>query len=152
MLGAITGDIIGSVYEFISLKPDYNFPLFTEESFFTDDTALTVALADSILSGIDYKTKLLEYYHLYPACTYGLRFRDWANSDNPQPYSSWGNGSAMRVSPVGWAYNDLETVLQKAKESSEVTHNHPEGIKGAQAVARLSSPYSTGLIYRDNLE
>lgn len=135
MLGAITGDIIGSVYEFDSLKPEYDFPLFTEESFFTDDTVLTIALADSILSGIDYKTKLLEYYHLYPDCSYGLRFRDWTNSDNPQPYNSWGNGSAMRVSPVGWAYNDLETVLQKAKESAEVTHNHPEGIKGAQATA-----------------
>jgi ADP-ribosylglycohydrolase len=76
MLGAITGDIIGSVYEFDSLKPEYDFPLFTEESFFTDDTVLTVALADSILSGIDYKTKLLEYYHLYPDCSYGGRFHD----------------------------------------------------------------------------
>lgn len=135
MLGAIAGDIIGSVYEFDSLKPDYDFPLFAEDSIFTDDTALTVALADSILSGTDYKTKLLEYYHLYPDCSYGLRFGDWANSDNPQPYNSWGNGSAMRVSPVGWAYNDLETVLLKAKASAEVTHNHPEGIKGAQATA-----------------
>ncbi len=135
MLGAITGDIIGSVYEFDSIKPEYDFPLFTEESFFTDDTVLTVALAESILSGIDYKTKLLEYYHLYPHCSYGSRFHDWANSDNPQPYNSWGNGSAMRVSPVGWAYNDLKTVLLKAKESAEFTHNHPEGIKGAQATA-----------------
>lgn len=135
MLGAITGDIIGSVYEFDSLKPKYDFPLFSEETFFTDDTVLTVALADSILSDVDYKTKLLEYYHLYPDCSYGLRFRDWANNDNPQPYNSWGNGSAMRVSPVGWAYNELETVLLKAKESAEVTHNHPEGIKGAQATA-----------------
>lgn len=135
MLGAIAGDIIGSVYEFDSLKLEYNFPLFTEESFFTDDTVLTVALADSILSGINYKTKLLEYYHLYPNCSYGSRFHLWASSDNSQPYNSWGNGSAMRVSPVGWAYNDLETVLLKAKESAEVTHNHPEGIKGAQATA-----------------
>lgn len=135
MLGAITGDIIGSVYEFDLLKPEYSVQLFTKESFFTDDTVLTVALADSILSGIDYKTKLLKYYHLYPHCSYGSRFHDWANSDNPQPYNSWGNGSAMRVSPVGWAYNDLETVLHKAKESAEVTHNHPEGIKGAQATA-----------------
>ena len=152
MIGAITGDIIGSVYEFNSLKPEYNFPIFTEDSFFTDDTVLTVALADSILSGTDHKTKLFEYYHLYPHCSYGGGFHIWANSDNPQPYNSWGNGSAMRVSPVGWAYNDLETVLLKAKHSAEVTHNHPEGIKGAQAVARLSSPYSAGLIYRDNLE
>jgi len=135
MLGSITGDIIGSVYEFNSHKPEYDFPLFTEESIFTDDTVLTVALADSILSGTDYKTKLLEYYHLYPHCSYGGGFHAWANSDNPQPYNSWGNGSAMRVSPVGWAYNDIETVLLKAKESAEVTHNHPEGIKGAQATA-----------------
>lgn len=135
MLGAITGDIIGSVYEFDSLKPEYDFPLFTEESFFTDDTVLTVALADSLLSGIDYKTKLLEHYEHYPNCSYGLRFHVWANSRSPQPYDSWGNGSAMRVSPVGWAYKDLGTVLQKAKESAEVTHNHPEGIKGAQATA-----------------
>ncbi len=135
MLGAITGDIIGSVYEFDFSKPDYDFSLFTEESFFTDDTVLTVALADSILSGTDYKTKMLEYYSLYPDCSYGNRFHVWANNKNPQPYDSWGNGSAMRVSPVGWTYNDLETVLQKAKESAEVTHNHPEGIKGAQATA-----------------
>lgn len=135
MLGAITGDIIGSVYEFDSQKPEYNFSLFTENSFFTDDTVLTVALADSIFSVIDYKTKLLEYYHLYPDCSYGGRFHIWANSNNPQPYHSWGNGSAMRVSPVSWAYDDLITVLQKAKESAKVTHNHPEGIKGAQAVA-----------------
>lgn len=135
MLGAITGDIIGSVYEFDSQKPEYDFPLFTEESFFTDDTVLTAALADSILSGIHFKTKLLEYYHLYPHCSYGGGFHIWANSDNPQPYNSWGNGSAMRVSPVGWAYNDIETILLKAKHSAEVTHNHPEGIKGAQATA-----------------
>ncbi len=135
MLGAIAGDIIGSVYEFDFLKPEYNFPLFSEESFFTDDTVLTAALADSILSGSDYKRKLLEYYHNYPDCSYGGGFHNWANNRNPQPYNSWGNGSAMRVSPVGWAYSDIETVLLKAKESAEVTHNHPEGIKGAQATA-----------------
>ena len=106
-----------------------------KDSEFTDDTVLTVALADSILSDIDYKVKLSEYYHLYPHCSYGSRFHLWAARKEQQPYNSWGNGSAMRVSPVGWAYNDLETVLQKAKESAEVTHNHPEGIKGAQATA-----------------
>jgi ADP-ribosylglycohydrolase len=135
MLGAITGDIIGSVYEFDSSKPEYNFPLFSNESKFTDDTVLTVALADSILSGVDYKTIMREYYFFYPDCSYGNRFHVWANNKNPQQYDSWGNGSAMRVSPIGWAYNDLETVLQKAKESAEVTHNHPEGIKGAEATA-----------------
>jgi len=135
MLGAITGDIIGSVYEFVDLKPEMDFPLFVNDSEFTDDTVLTVALADSILSNLDYKTKLYEYYHLYPRCSYGSRFHLWAARNEQQPYNSWGNGSAMRVSPVGWAYNDLETVLLKAKESAEVTHNHPEGIKGAQATA-----------------
>lgn len=135
MLGAITGDIIGSVYEFVDLKPEMDFPLFVNDSEFTDDTVLTVALADSILSNLNYNIKLSEYYHLYPHCSYGSRFHLWAARKEQQPYNSWGNGSAMRVSPVGWAYNDLETVLLKAKESAEVTHNHPEGIKGAQATA-----------------
>ena len=135
MLGAIAGDIIGSVYEFTNVKPDFYFPLFVNDSEFTDDTVLTIALADSILSNIPYKDKLREYYLRYPNAGYGGMFHKWARSKNPQPYNSWGNGSAMRVSPVGWAYNDLETVLLKAKESAEVTHNHPEGIKGAQATA-----------------
>jgi len=135
MLGAITGDIIGSVYEFTNAKPDLDFPLFCPDSEFTDDTVLTVALADSILSKVDYQTMLYKYYKLYPDCSYGSRFQLWAARKEKQPYNSWGNGSAMRVSPVGWAYNDLETVLLKAKESAEVTHNHPEGIKGAQATA-----------------
>ncbi|MFZ1519452.1 MAG: ADP-ribosylglycohydrolase family protein [Ignavibacteriaceae bacterium] len=135
MLGAITGDIIGSVYEFDSLKPEYDFPLFVKDSEFTDDTVLTVALADSILNDFFYLDKLRQYYRGYPDAGYGGMFHKWARFKNPKPYNSWGNGSAMRVSPVGWAYNDLETVLQKAKESAEVTHNHPEGIKGAQATA-----------------
>lgn len=135
MLGAIAGDIIGSVYEFIDTKPDFDFPLFVNGSEFTDDTVLTIALANSILSSIPYKDKLREYYLRYPNAGYGGMFHKWARSKNPQPYNSWGNGSAMRVSPVGWAYNDLDTVLLKAKESAEVTHNHPEGIKGAQATA-----------------
>jgi len=135
MLGAIAGDIIGSVYEFTNVKPDMDFPLFVKDSEFTDDTVLTVALADSILNDFSYLDKLRQYYRGYPDAGYGNMFHNWARSKNPQPYNSWGNGSAMRVSPVGWAYNDLETVLQKAKESAEVTHNHPEGIKGAQATA-----------------
>ncbi len=135
MIGAIAGDIIGSVYEFTNLKPDLDFPLFVKDSEFTDDTVLTVALADSILNDFPYETKLRQYYLGYPDAGYGGMFHIWARSKKPKPYNSWGNGSAMRVSPVGWAYDDLETVLQKAKESSEVTHNHPEGIKGAQATA-----------------
>ncbi|AFH49644.1 ADP-ribosylglycohydrolase [Ignavibacterium album JCM 16511] len=135
MLGAIAGDIIGSIYEFDDYKPDYDFPLFSIDSHFTDDTILTVALADSILNHENYRIKLYEYYHRYPYSGYGGFFRKWANVRNAPPYNSYGNGSAMRVSPVAWAYNDLETVLVKAKESAEVTHNHPEGIKGAQATA-----------------
>jgi ADP-ribosylglycohydrolase len=135
MIGAIAGDIIGSVYEFKSKKPDYNFPLFTEESFFTDDTVLSIALAESILTGVDYKTKVLEYHNLYPDCSYGNRFSIWASGNDHKPYNSYGNGSAMRVSPVGWAYNSLEEVIEKAGASAEITHNHPEGIKGAQAAA-----------------
>jgi ADP-ribosylglycohydrolase len=135
MIGAIAGDIIGSVYEFISAKPDFDFQLFVNDSEFTDDTVLTVALADSILNDFSYLEKLRQYYRRYPDAGYGGIFHKWARSKYPKPYNSWGNGSAMRVSPVGWAYNDLETVLIKAKESAEVTHNHPEGIKGAQATA-----------------
>jgi ADP-ribosylglycohydrolase len=135
MLGAITGDIIGSVYEYTNAKPDMDFPLFAKDSEFTDDTVLTVALADSILNNFPYSEKIKQYYLRYPDAGYGNMFHSWARTTDLKPYNSWGNGSAMRVSPVGWAYNDLETVLQKAKESAEVTHNHPEGIKGAQATA-----------------
>jgi ADP-ribosylglycohydrolase len=135
MIGAIAGDIIGSVYEFTDVKPEYDFPLFVDHSKFTDDTVLAVALADSIQNNIDYKTKMREYYSLYPHCSYGGNFHQWASRIIDTPYNSWGNGSAMRVSPIGWAYNDIETVLNKAKESADITHNHPEGIKGAQATA-----------------
>jgi ADP-ribosylglycohydrolase len=134
MLGAIAGDIIGSPYEWNKTK-DYNFPLFTSGSTFTDDTILTVALADSIMSKTDYTLKLKEYYNRYPDGGYGGMFSRWASSKEMKPYNSFGNGSAMRVSPVGWVYNSLEKVLTEAKKSAEVTHSHPEGIKGAQAVA-----------------
>jgi ADP-ribosylglycohydrolase len=134
MLGAIAGDIIGSPYEWRSTK-DYNFTLFTKHSTFTDDTVLTVALADSILKKSDYKLQLKHYYGKYPDAGYGGMFSKWARSKDMTPYNSFGNGSAMRVSPVGWAYNTLNKVLEEAKKSAEVTHNHPEGIKGAQAVA-----------------
>jgi ADP-ribosylglycohydrolase len=135
MIGAIAGDIIGSVYEFTNFKPEIDFPLFTDTSEFTDDTVLTAALADSILTRTGYKFRIKEYARLYSDCSYGSSFVRWAFSSNNQPYNSWGNGSAMRVSPVAWAYNDTETVLIKAKQSAEITHNHPEGIKGAQATA-----------------
>jgi ADP-ribosylglycohydrolase len=135
MLGALAGDLIGSVYEFDDNKPPYDFPLFSKDSQFTDDSILTIALADSIIHNIDYKLKLKEYFRLYPGIGYGGNFYKWAMSDSMEPYNSYGNGSAMRVSPVGWAYNSLGQVLEAAKQSAMPTHNHPEGIKGAQATA-----------------
>lgn len=134
MIGAIAGDIIGSVYEWRNIKTK-EFPLFSPKCCFTDDSVLTIALADSILNHVPYSNKLKEYFSRYPRAGYGMHFSQWASSSQSQPYNSWGNGSAMRVSPIGFAYQDLETVLTKAKESAEVTHNHPEGIKGAQATA-----------------
>ena len=134
MIGAIAGDIIGSVYEINNVKTT-DFPLFKEESTFTDDTVLSVAVADSILEEADLAAKFREYYTLYPHAGYGAGFARWASSSTSGPYNSWGNGSAMRVSPVGFAYDSLDEVLDKAKKSAEITHNHEEGIKGAQATA-----------------
>jgi ADP-ribosylglycohydrolase len=134
MLGAIAGDVIGSVHE--GGPPQSKaFPLFTPRSRFTDDTVLTVAIADAILTASDYGAALRLWGRRYPRAGYGGLFRDWLDSADPQPYNSYGNGSAMRVSAIGWAFNDLATVMAEAKRSAEVTHNHPEGIKGAQAVA-----------------
>jgi ADP-ribosylglycohydrolase len=134
MLGAIAGDIIGSVYEFNNIKTT-DFPLFRNNSFFTDDTVLTIATADCILNNGDYSDLYRKYYRKYPERGYGGRFHDWGSSDNVGPYNSFGNGSAMRVSPVGFAYDTIDEVLKEAERSAAVTHNHPEGIKGAQAVA-----------------
>ena len=134
MLGAIAGDVIGSVYEWDSIKTT-DFPLFKAETTFTDDTVLTVAVADLILHGGDYTRVFKEYFERYPGRGYGGMFHRWASSAETGPYNSFGNGSAMRVSPVGFAFDSLEEVLANAKMSAEVTHNHPEGIKGAQAVA-----------------
>lgn len=134
MIGAIAGDIIGSVYERHNLKR-VDFPLFDPRCRFTDDTVLTVAVADAILTGSDCAGKLREYFRLYPNRGYGPGFSRWAASNRSSPYYSMGNGSAMRVSPVGFAFDTLDEVLEQAKRSAEVTHNHPEGINGAQAVA-----------------
>lgn len=134
MLGAIAGDIIGSIYEGNNLKTK-DFPLFQPNCRFTDDTVLTVAVADVLLRGGSYTDHFKSYYHRYPQADYGGNFIKWAKSDRREPYNSWGNGSAMRVSPVGFAFNDLDSVLKEVKSSAEVTHNHPEGIKGAQAIA-----------------
>nr|VFK29873.1 MAG: ADP-ribosylglycohydrolase [Candidatus Kentron sp. MB]VFK33900.1 MAG: ADP-ribosylglycohydrolase [Candidatus Kentron sp. MB]VFK76503.1 MAG: ADP-ribosylglycohydrolase [Candidatus Kentron sp. MB] len=136
MLGAIAGDIIGSVYEYewnnIKTK---EFQLFSPKSFFTDDTVLTIALAETILQGSDYEQVMRQYYRRYPNAGYGGAFHQWASDPQRGPYNSWGNGSAMRTSPVGYAFRDLEKVLSKAAYFASFTHNHPEGIKGAQATA-----------------
>ena len=134
LLGAIAGDCIGSIYEYIGQKsPD--FPLFSQSSQVTDDSILTLAIADAILNGCSYQEYLHQYAWAYPDSDLGGGFRAWMHSKDPQPYNSFGNGSAMRVSPVGWAFNTVEDVLHEAEASAAVTHNHPEGIKGAQAVA-----------------
>lgn len=134
MIGAIAGDIIGSVFEQYPIKST-EFELFSRHSRFTDDTVLTVAIANAILSNIDYATSLKTFGERYPHAGYGGSFFRWIFSSDRKPYNSWGNGSAMRVSPVGFAFDNIEDVLKEAKKSAEVTHNHPEGIKGAQAVA-----------------
>jgi ADP-ribosylglycohydrolase len=134
MIGALTGDIVGSIYEWDNIKTT-DFPLFQERCFFTDDSVLTVALAEAILSGKSYESLMRHYYHRYPDAGYGGRFISWAKSLRPALGNSWGNGAAMRISPVGWAYDSLDNVLNKAEEYTAVTHGHPEGIKGAQSVA-----------------
>ena len=134
MIGAIAGDIIGSSYERFRVKTT-DFELFTQKSRFTDDTVLTVAIADCVLNKKDYAKALKEYGRKYPNAGYGRWFFNWLFSKSASPYNSYGNGSAMRVSPIGFAFDDLDTVIKEAKKSAEVTHNHPEGVKGAQAVA-----------------
>jgi ADP-ribosylglycohydrolase len=122
------------VYEFNNTRR-YDFELFSQHSRFTDDTVLTVAVADCLLHGRDYARTIQEYGNRYPDRGYGGCFSEWLGSDDRKPYSSFGNGSAMRVSPVGFACNTLDEVLVEARRSAEVSHSHPEGIKGAQAVA-----------------
>ena len=136
MLGAIIGDIAGSKYEFNNTF-DYDFEMFGEGCDFTDDTICTVAVADAILNGRSYQESLLDWCRRYPSPkgAYGGRFAGWIRSLDPQPYNSFGNGSAMRVSPVAWQFNDLSQVLEEAEKTALPTHNHPEGIKGAKAVA-----------------
>ena len=136
MLGAMIGDIVGSKYEFNNTF-DYDFEMFGEGCDFTDDTICTVAVADAILNGRSYQESLLDWCRRYPSPkgAYGGRFAGWIRSLDPQPYNSFGNGSAMRVSPVAWQFDDLSQVLEEAEKTALPTHNHPEGIKGAKAVA-----------------
>ena len=142
VIGAIAGDIIGSIYEWHNIKT-VEFDLFCQRSTFTDDSVLTLATMDAILNQKNFTKVYHEFGRRYRA-GYGHSFSNWIRSETPKPYNSWGNGSAMRVSPVGWFCNSLEEVFDKAKESAEVTHNHPEGIKGAQATAAAVYMARTG--------
>ena len=161
MFGAILGDIIGSPYEFDMGNKSKKFPLFSEDSRFTDDTIMTLAVFYGFYKFINRagdKYKLGWYYtHIapteenmlkdlisesmqywgrkYPYAGYGSNFNSWLYNETPIPYNSYGNGSAMRVSCVGWMFNDIETTRKMTRISAEVTHNHPEGIKGAESVA-----------------
>ncbi len=152
LLGAIAGDIIGVPHEYTRRKR-LDFDLFTQHNHYSDDTVLTVAVADAILSDGDYGSAIRRYGHRYPNADYGGLFREWLQSKSYTPYNSFGNGSAMRVSPVGWAFDTIDMVLKEARRSAEVTHNHPEGIKGAQAVALAIYLARTGAdrpeIYRE---
>lgn len=134
MIGAIAGDIIGSVHETTATKTKH-FLLFTAESDFTDDTVLTIAVAEVLLNGTDYRKVFQDYYWRYPDAGYGQQFRSWCQLGKAKPYNSWGNGSAMRVSPVAYGFETLEETLSEAQRSASSTHNHPLGIKGAQATA-----------------
>jgi len=134
MIGAIAGDIIGSVYEGNPIKTK-DFPLFHPFCRFTDDTVLTVAVAHAILNNRPYQDSVREIGRRYPAAGYGGSFSRWLHTERPEPYNSWGNGAAMRVSPVGFAFTSEEDVLREAEKTAVFTHNHPEGIKGAQATA-----------------
>ena len=144
MLGAILGDIVGSPYEF-----DHNnykhkdFPLLSEKSHFTDDSVMTVAVAQGLIAGqgdpqktfAEMRYEMRLWGERYPHAGYGGMFRRWLHAENPNPYGSFGNGSAMRVSAAGWLFDTLDKTLEMAKVTAEVTHNHPEGIKGAQTTA-----------------
>ncbi|MCP4117362.1 MAG: ADP-ribosylglycohydrolase family protein [Desulfobacteraceae bacterium] len=134
MIGAIAGDIIGSVYEHFPIKTK-EFPLFHPECCFTDDSVLTIAIAKAILEDGDYLKAMREIGRRYPNAGYGGTFIHWLHSANPEPYNSWGNGAAMRVSPVGFAFDTVDKVLREAGRTAEISHNHPEGVKGAQATA-----------------
>lgn len=136
MLGATIGDIVGSRFESRNYKA-LDFELFTSRSSYTDDTVCTAAVADWINKDCqeDLTQVLQNWCRRYRQSGYGRMFKRWIYAENPQPYGSNGNGSAMRVSSIAWAFDDLETVLNLAEQSAVITHNHPEGIKGAQAVA-----------------
>ena len=144
MIGAILGDMIGAPYEFDRGNKTKDFPLFSRESEFTDDSVMTVAVAEALMDTLgrpddEIRTALVlsmqKWGHLYPDAGYGGRFYHWLRAGHPEPYGSYGNGSAMRVSAAGWLFETLEETRHMARLTAEVTHNHPEGIKGAEATA-----------------
>lgn len=147
MYGAILGDIIGQPYEFDRSPKTKDFPLFSRVPHFTDDSVMTIAICDGILkAGLDVdentmKTAMITsmqlWGHKYPHAGYGRRFYQWLAMEKTKPYKSWGNGSAMRVSSVGWLFESLERTREVARWSAEVTHNHPEGVKGAESIASV---------------
>lgn len=147
MYGAILGDIIGEPYEFDRSQKTKDFPLFNARPEFTDDTVMTIAICDAILkAGLDADEKPMKesmiksmqlWGHKYPRAGYGQRFYQWLVMEDTRPYNSFGNGSAMRVSSVGWLFNTLERTREVARWSAEVTHNHPEGVKGAESTASV---------------
>ena len=146
MYGAILGDIIGSPYEFDRGNKTKDFPLFSPGSCFTDDTVMTIAVAEALMDsmgGTDDEVRkalvdsMQSWGARYPDAGYGGMFCRWLHSDDPQPYGSFGNGSAMRVSSAGWLFDSIDQTEKKASLTAEVTHNHPEGIKGAECVASL---------------
>ena len=153
MLGAIIGDIVGSRFEF-SKQTTFDFELFTPDCDFTDDTICTVAVADAILNNKPYRETIHEWCRRYPTPKggYGSLFQRWIDSENPQPYGSSGNGSAMRVSPVGWLFDEYKDVLHEAEACAAVSHNHPDGINGAQCVATLIYWLRTCRITKDEIE
>jgi ADP-ribosylglycohydrolase len=148
MLGAIAGDVVGSVHEHRPIKTT-EFPLLVPGSRFTDDTVLTVATAHAILTGTPYQEAYRAFGRRYPDAGYGGMFLNWLASPEARPYNSWGNGSAMRIAPVGWAFDTVEAVLEEAGRSAAVTHDHPEGIKGARATAHAVFMARSGVSKED---
>ena len=153
MYGAILGDMIGAPYEFDMGNKTKEFPLFSEYSQFTDDSVMTIAVAEALMDAREnddqgvltaLQESMRKWGHMYPDAGYGRRFYDWLNSEVPEPYGSFGNGSAMRVSSAGWLFDTLQATRHMARLTAEVTHNHPEGIKGAESVASAIFMARTG--------
>ena len=144
MYGAILGDMIGAPYEFDRGNKTKEFPLFCRDSQYTDDSVMTIAVAEALMDSAGRSddevraaltVSMQKWRRRYPHAGYGGMFRRWLEEEDPKPYGSFGNGSAMRVSAAGWLYNSLEETRKYARLTAEVTHNHPEGIKGAEATA-----------------